>query len=150
LPVREERLFGTPDPTPGAVHERLLALVDPSPRAQRVLRRAWRSSQRLDAELDLLYVRPALAEATPEEREGLEALRRLSSVLGAHLLVEEGDDVAEVAERVARERGTTYVLLGTPRPRRGLARLGGEPLLMRLVRRLPGVDVRVVADRLRA
>jgi len=57
LAVREERLFGSPTP-PGAVHERLLALVDLKPASQRILRRAWRSSQRLDAELDLLCVRP--------------------------------------------------------------------------------------------
>lgn len=67
-------------------------------------------------------------------------------MLGANLLVEEGEDVAEVAERVALERGTTYVLLGAPRRRRGLGRLS-EPLVMRLIRRLPGVDVRVVAER---
>ena len=67
-------------------------------------------------------------------------------MLGAHLLVEYGDDVAEVVKRVAEERGTTYVLLGRPQPRRGLGRLR-EPLLQRLVDALPGVDVRVVADR---
>lgn len=67
-------------------------------------------------------------------------------MLGANLLVEEGADVAEAAARVARERGTTYVLLGAPRPRRGLGRLS-EPLVMRLIRRLRGVDVRVVAER---
>jgi len=38
------------------------------------------------------------------------------------------------------------VLLGASRPPRGLARLG-EPLALRIVRRLPGVDVRIVADR---
>jgi two-component system sensor histidine kinase KdpD len=47
---------------------------------------------------------------------------------------------------VARERGSTYVLIGTPAPRRGLKRLG-EPLTDRLVRALPGIDVRIVADR---
>ena len=77
----------------------------------------------------------------------LEALRRLSSVLGANLLVEEGDEIADVAVRIARERGTTYVLMGAPSPRRGWARLGSEPLPMALLRRLPGVDVRIVADR---
>ena len=60
------------------------------------------------------------------------ALRRIAAVLGAHLIVEEGDDVAAVAARVARERGTTYVLLGAPSARRGLGRLG-EPLPMRLI-----------------
>jgi len=39
--------------------------------------------------------------------------------------------------------------MGTPSERRGLARLGASSernLLMRLVRGLPGVDVRIVAD----
>jgi two-component system sensor histidine kinase KdpD len=66
-------------------------------------------------------------------------------VLGAHFVVEEGD-LAEVVERVARDRGTTYILVGAPSQRRGFRRLS-EPLPQRLIRRLPGVDVRIVADR---
>ena len=131
-----------------AVGERLLALVRVDPAGQRVVRRAWRSAQRLGAELDLLTVWAPGSEASAQERIALEALRRLASVLGAQLLVEEGDEVADAAVRVARERGATYVLLGAPRPRAGLGRrLGREPLPMELLRRLPGVDVRVVADR---
>ena len=42
-------------------------------------------------------------------------------MLGAHLLLEEGDDVAEIAARVARERGTTYVLMGVPSGAAGCA-----------------------------
>ena len=42
---------------PKAVGERLLALVRPHPSSQRLIRRAWRSSQRLGASLDLLWVR---------------------------------------------------------------------------------------------
>ena len=110
------------------------------------MRRAWRSAQRLGADLDLLYVRRPGREPTAVEREQLEALRRLASVLGARLLVEEGDDIAETAARIARQRDSTYVLLGTPSPARGLGRLR-EPLPMRLARLLPGVDVRLVADR---
>ena len=41
---------------PQAVGERLLALVKPTPKSQRVVRRAWRSAQRLQAELDILWV----------------------------------------------------------------------------------------------
>ena len=127
-----------------AIQERLLALIKPD--SQRVVRRAARSAQRLDGELDLLYVRPYEREPSAEEREQLEALRRLAAVLGAHLLIEEGDDVAEVAARVARERGTTYVLMGVPGGRRGLRRLS-EPIHDRLLKLLPGVDLRIVADR---
>ena len=73
-------------------------------------------------------------------------LRRLSAVLGSQLNVEDGDDVATAAIRVARERGTTYVLMGAPSARRGLGRLA-EPVALRLVRALPDVDVRLVAAR---
>jgi two-component system sensor histidine kinase KdpD len=132
---------------PQAISERLLALVTLSPRAQRVVRRAWRSAQRLGGELDLLVVRPPGRDSSADEREQLEALRRLASVLGAHLLLEEGDDVAEVAIRVARERGSTYVLMGAPKPRNAWRRLTQPALPFRLLRGLPGVDLRIVADR---
>ena len=64
------------------------------------------------------------------------------------LLVEEGDDLVDTAARVAAERGTTYVLIGQPRPHTGLRRFT-ESLPDRLLRKLPGVDVRIVADRSR-
>jgi two-component system sensor histidine kinase KdpD len=128
-----------------AIGERLLALVEPDPSSQRVVRRAWRSAQRLGAELDVLWVTDA--EPTDAEREQLAALRRLSSVLGAHLFVERGPDVALVTQRFARERGTTYVLTGTPSPRGALGRLVHPSLPFRLITLLPGVDVRIVADR---
>ncbi len=132
---------------PAAVGERLLALVTPRSESQRVLRRAWRSAQRLGAELDVLWV--ADHEPNEAEREQLDALRRLASVLGAHLLVEHGDDIAGVAQRVAKDRGTTYVLMGTPKPRGALRRLTQSSLSFRLLELLPGVDLRIVADRTR-
>ncbi|HTU30608.1 MAG TPA: histidine kinase [Solirubrobacteraceae bacterium] len=140
----EERVIDTA--APWAIGERLLALVTPRPASQRIVRRAWRSAQRLGAELDVLWV--AAEEPDPEQAEQLGALRKLCSVLGAHLLVEYGDDVAAVAQRVARERGTTYVLIGTPGPRSMLQRTR-TPLPDRLLRLLPGVDLRIVADRSR-
>jgi len=134
---------------PGAVRERLLALVSTSPSSQRLLRRAARSAQRLGAELDLLHVaKPGIAPRG-EERERLEEIRALATTMGAHLIVEEGDDLADVAARVAAERGTTYAMIGQPSPPRGLRRLS-EPLPERLIRKLPGIDLRIVADRPRA
>ena len=144
-PVRDEHRV-MDHTVPQAVGERLLAIVTPQASSQRVVRRAWRSAQRLGAELDILTVlAPGRDPGTPEA-EQLDALRRLGSLLGATVLVEEGDDVADVVARVARARGTTYVLMGTPTARSGLRRFG-EPLTERLLHRLPGVDLRVVADR---
>jgi two-component system sensor histidine kinase KdpD len=131
---------------PQAVGERLLALVEPYPGAQRLVRRAWRSSQRLGGQLDLLWVAPPGRDADPEQERHLQALRQLASVLGADLIIEPGDDVSDTVARIARERGSTYILLGRSRPARGLARLR-VPLPQRLMQALPGVDVRIVADR---
>ncbi len=66
-------------------------------------------------------------------------------MLGARLFVEEGEDVAATAIETAQRLGGTYVLMGAPAPRRGFKRLS-EPLLLRLLEGLPGVDVRIVAD----
>jgi two-component system sensor histidine kinase KdpD len=129
-----------------AVGERLLALVEPYPGSQRLVRRAWRSAQRLGGELDLLWVRPPSGRLGDDAERGLGALRLLASVLGAHMLVEESDDLAMAIAEVARRRGTTYILMGRVRPARGLVRLR-TPLPQRLMELLPGVDVRIVADR---
>jgi two-component system sensor histidine kinase KdpD len=144
-PVREERLSETA--APQAVGERLLVLIKLSPSSQRVVRRAWRSAQRLGGELDLLHVAKPGTAANLEREPELTAIRRLASVLGVHLLVEEGDSVARVAARVAHDRRTTYILMGTPRPRNAFHRLSRPALPFELLRDLPGIDLRIVADR---
>jgi two-component system sensor histidine kinase KdpD len=131
---------------PQAVGERLLALIEPYPGAQRLIRRAWRSSHRLGAKLDLLWVQRPGRALTDEQERSLTALRQLASVLGARLLVEESDNVAETIADVARRQRSTYVVMGRSRPARGIARLR-TPLPQRLMELLPGVDVRIVADR---
>jgi two-component system sensor histidine kinase KdpD len=133
---------------PEAVGERLLALVEPYPGAQRLVRRAFRSAQRLGAELDLLWVRAPSKRLDEDQQRSLEALRELASVLGAHFLIEESDEVARTVAEVARQRGTTYVLMGKARDPRALGRLR-TPLAQRIMERAPGVDVRIVADRAR-
>jgi len=141
--TRDDRVAST---TPQAVGERLLALVSTRPSSQRLARRAWRTAQRLGAELDLLYVKKPGVTLRGEQQEQMEALRKLAAALGAHLVVEEGRDVAETAARVASERGTTYVLIGEPRSARGLRRLGVS-LPEKLLEQMPGVDIRIVTDR---
>jgi two-component system sensor histidine kinase KdpD len=133
---------------PEAVGERLLALAAARPSSQRLVRRAWRSAQRLGAELDILHVATPGAKGRAEQGDQIDALRRLASALGAHLIVEEGHDVAETAARVGAERGTTYVLIGEPRSAKGLRRFGVS-LPERLMGRMPGIDIRIVADRTR-
>ncbi|MCW2976162.1 MAG: Osmosensitive channel His kinase sensor [Actinomycetia bacterium] len=129
-----------------AVYERVLALVEPQPKSQRIVRRAWRSAQRLGSDLDVLWVRRPGKKPADDEAAQLAALRRLCSILGAHFLEVEGDDLVATVKRVAHERGSTYVLVGTPDERRRVEILRGS-LLSRMVRELRGIDIRVVADR---
>ncbi len=129
-----------------AVAERVLALVTPEPRSQRILRRAWRSAERLGAPLDALWVHKPGRDLDEDQQVQLAALRRLAIILGAHFLEEEGDDLVATVRRVAAERGSTYVLVGTPDESRRREILRGS-LVSALVRELPGIDIRVVANR---
>jgi len=129
-----------------AIAERVLALVEPQPKSQRIMRRAWRSAERLGAQMDAMWVRKPGHELSEQEQVSLAALRRLAIVLGAHFLEEEGDDFVAAVRRVAYDRGTTYILVGTPDESRRREIFGGS-LLSRMVRELPGIDIRVVANR---
>jgi two-component system, OmpR family, sensor histidine kinase KdpD len=129
-----------------AVAERILALVEPQPKSQRIMRRAWRSAQRLGTDMDAVWMKPPGRPPTDEEATQLAALRRLAGVLGVHFLEEEGDDLVATVRRVAEERGSTYIFVGTPDESRRREIFGGS-LLSRMVRELPGLDIRVVANR---
>jgi two-component system, OmpR family, sensor histidine kinase KdpD len=141
---REDRMIDSA--ATQAVGERLLALVKPTPKSQRLVRRAWRSAQRLGTDLDVLWVKRPGQKLTEAEQEQLKAIRRLASVLGARFLIEEGDDLVQTVKEVAEEHGSTYVLIGTPSPRAGLNRFRPS-MATRLIEGLPGIDIRVVADR---
>jgi two-component system sensor histidine kinase KdpD len=129
-----------------AVAERILALVTPEPRSQRLLRRAFRSAQRLDAEVDALWVRKPGEQLSEKEAISLASLRRLASILGAHFIEVEGDKLVPTVKRYVAERGSTYVFVGTPDESR-LTEIRRGSLVSALVRELPGIDIRVVADR---
>ena len=129
------------------IRDRILVLVEPRPAAQRLMRRAWRSGQRLGAvDVDALWAHRPGARLTDDERVALAALRRLAVLLGIHFLEEEDADPVAAVARVTADRGTTYVFLEAPVERR-LDLMLGRSLLHRLVEALPGVDIRLCADR---
>ena len=145
--VEARRLTGVLDPlSQQAVAERILVLVTPEPRSQRILRRAFRSGQRLGSEIDALWVRRPGQELSEQDRTSLAALRRLTAILGAHFIELEGENLPETVKRLVAERGSTYVFLGTPDESRRTEIVRGS-LVSKLVRELRGVDIRIVADR---
>ena len=101
--------------TPQAVGERLLALVKPTPKSQRVVRRAWRSAQRLQARARHPLGQPARARrrrarAARRAAPARDGARRPPAHRARRRRRRDG-------QQVAAERGTTYVLIGTPKPR---------------------------------
>src|SRR5579864_9794480 len=81
--VESRRMHAVLDPlSQQAIAERVLVLVEPQPKSQRIMRRAWRSSERLGAQIDAMWVRKPGHALTEEEQISLAALRRLAVVLG--------------------------------------------------------------------
>jgi two-component system sensor histidine kinase KdpD len=117
---------------------------EPLPGAERAPQQPLRA--RLGAEVDAVWVRRPGQELSEEEEVSLAAMRRLSTILGTHFVEVVGDDLVKAVKEVVRERGSTSVFVGTPDESRRREILHGS-LVSRLVRELPGVDIRVVADR---
>ena len=98
--------------------------------------------------IDALWVRRPGAGARPtrsRSRSPRCAASRSSSA--SHFLEEEGDDLVATVRRVADERGSTYVFVGTPDERRRREILARLAALARWSASCPGVDIRVVANR---
>jgi two-component system sensor histidine kinase KdpD len=127
--------------------ERVMACVNARPDAQRVLRRAWRMANRLQADLLAVFVEtPGWANASPEDRRALEENLRFAEDLGADIVRATGSDVAKELVRVAREKNAGRIVIGHPK-RRGLSLLLRGSTATKLLRLATDVDVQVVAAR---
>ena len=123
-----------------AVAERVLALVTPEPRSQRILRRAWRSARaaRAPSSTRSGCASPGARADARRSRSQLAALRRLAIILGAHFLEEEGDDLVATVRRVVA-RARLDLRASSARPTRAAAaRSSRGSLVSALVRELPG------------
>jgi two-component system sensor histidine kinase KdpD len=124
--------------------ERVLVCVDQRPQSAHLVRRAWRTADRLQAELLAVFVAPPGWESASEaDRNALAENLRVAEDLGAEVLRVDGDAATELV-RVARERNVTRVVLGRAPGSRWRDLLHGS-LVDRLLRALPDVEVSVVA-----
>jgi two-component system, OmpR family, sensor histidine kinase KdpD len=124
--------------------ERVMVGVDHRLQSAHLLRRAWRTADRLQAELLAVFVAPAGWERASEaDRKALAANLRLAEDLGAEVLQLRGD-IASALAQVARERNVTRIVVGHPVRSRWHELLHGS-VVNRLLRALPNVDVQVVA-----
>ena len=123
--------------------QRVLALAAPDPRMRPTVYHAFRTADGLHAPFDVLWVPH---EATADtDTDDVSALKRLVSTLGGTLIIRRGGDLVKVTAQVARERSSTYLLIGQPRRRTAIGTLAHRNLPLQLMAALPGVDLQVVA-----
>ncbi len=129
-----------------AAGERVMVCVDAQPRAQHLIRRAWRQADRRQAELLAVFVEtPAWARSGPEERRALEENLRFAEDLGASVLRLPGQDVAKALADLAYEKNISSIVIGHSHHGRLHEFLRGS-IASNLLRLVRGVDVHVVAD----
>jgi len=126
--------------------ERVMAAIDASADAERVLRRAWRIADRLSADLLAVFVEtPSWAKASPDQKRLVEENLRYAEDLGAQVIRVTGADVAEELSKVVREKNAGTIVVGRPRERGLLGRLRGSTV-SRVLAQVPAAEVHVVAQ----
>ena len=125
--------------------ERVMVCVDAHESAQRLIRRAWRMANRLQAELLAVSVEtPAWARATPEEKRTLAANLRLAEDLGAQIIRVQGHDVAAALAQIARDKNVGQIVIGHSSHGR-LHELLRRSTVQKLLRLVRDTDVHLVA-----
>ena len=124
-----------------ATHDRVLVCISPDRPSLRLLRRGWRISQRLHAEITAIYVESS--EMTAERKEILSAGFALADRLGVPIVTLQGDVASEII-RFTRERQITQLVIGhSNRPR--WRQFFKESIVDKLTRELRTIDILIVA-----
>ena len=127
------------------VTERVLVLVDDSPATPRALRRAAATAAGLRAPLIALVVEtPADASLTSERARRLREYLDDATDLGAEIVTVEASDLVEGVVGVAEGRRITRLVM-PHRPSSKLERVRRQPVAERILERLPGLEVTIVA-----
>lgn len=135
-----------------AASEKIMVCVRPETNAQRLIRRAWRLSKRLNAGLIVVYVKRTPrwggdgGKKNPqEESERIKSLADLSVTLGADFIEVGAPDAVEAIVDIARDRKVSQVFMGRPRSLNPF-RSGRNTLLYRVMSQLSNVDIHVISE----
>jgi two-component system sensor histidine kinase KdpD len=126
------------------VHERIAVCVSSSPAAQYLIARAARMSQRIDAELFVIYVDIGVDD-NPEDQRSLRQNIQFAQNLGAHVVTTKGTKVAEAVAKVVREKHITQVVFGRS-AQTGWRRYLYLSAIHKFLRDAPPVDVHIVTQ----
>jgi two-component system sensor histidine kinase KdpD len=125
-----------------ATHDRVMVCISPDKTSLRLIRRGWRTAQRLHAEISAVYV-----ENRPPTEAQKEILRNdfaLADRLGVPVVTLHGDVANEII-RYARENQITQIVIGHSDRTRAQELLHGS-IINRLTRELRTIDILLVAD----
>jgi two-component system sensor histidine kinase KdpD len=124
--------------------ERIMVCIDHRPQSANLIRRAWRTADRLQAELLAVFVAPrGWSRASEADHKALAANLRYAEDLGAEAIQLEGDVATELA-RLARARNVTRLVVGHSARGRWHELLHGS-VVNKLLRELPDIDINVIA-----
>jgi len=126
----------------------MVCISSRSPNAERMLRKAARLADRLNAFWYVVYIktpREELSRIDAATQRQLANTLTLAQHLGGTAMPFSGRDVASTIAAFAREYGITHVVVGRSQ-RPWYRRLFGQSVLDRLLQLLPDVDVLVCSQ----
>jgi two-component system sensor histidine kinase KdpD len=126
------------------VRERIAVGVSSSPAAQYLIARAGRMSQRIDAELFVIYVDIGV-DGDPKDRRSLAQNVQFAENLGAKVVRTKGKSVAEEVAKIVREKHITQVVFGRS-AQTGWRRYLYLSVIHKFLRDAPPVDVHIVTQ----
>jgi len=126
------------------VRERIGVGISSSPAAQYLIARAGRMSQRIDADLYVIYVDIGVDES-PENQRSLQRNIEFAENLGAQIVRTQGKSVAEEVAKVVREKHITQVVFGRS-AQTGWRRYLYLSVIHKFLRDAPPVDVHIVTQ----
>jgi two-component system, OmpR family, sensor histidine kinase KdpD len=125
------------------VEERVLVCIDHRPISQTLIRRAARMARGLTSPFFAIYI--SNKQLSESEKAGLEKNVHLASELGAEIDEIESDNIAESIAKFAVDHRITQVIVGQTQRSRWYEFIHGS-LIQDLLRRLPDLDIHVVAE----
>ena len=126
------------------VRERIAVGISSSPAAQYLVARAARMSQRIDADLFVIYVDIGVDE-DPQDQRSLAQNIQFAQNLGAQIVRTKGKSVAEEVAKVVREKHITQVVFGRS-AQTGWRRYLYLSVIHKFLRDAPPVDVHIVTQ----
>ncbi len=124
---------------------RVLVCIGYNPSSQLLIRRAAQLARALGGQLYAAHIQTS-GSLAPGYRTTLEQNMAQARNLGATILIERGDDVAETISRLARQEHITHVVMGES-ARSRIREIQSGSLVRQILQATSGVDLYIVADR---